>query len=93
MIYQAIKNSLVESENINNKLEEIDEMPVYRPSEEEFRNPINYIEHLYHDERVHQYGCIKIIPPPNFKPELSFDVKSDRRLPTRYQVLHKLAQG
>ena len=48
LIYQAIKNSLVESENINNKLEEIDEMPIYRPTEEEFRNPINYIEYLYH---------------------------------------------
>jgi hypothetical protein len=93
MIYQALKNSLVESENINNKLNEIDEMPVFRPTEEEFKSPMDYIEKLYYTHKVHQYGCLKIVPPASFKPELSFDIHSDRRLPTRYQVLQKLAQG
>ena len=46
MIYQALKNSLVESENINNKLNEIDEMPVFWPTEKEFEHPMDYIEQL-----------------------------------------------
>ena len=49
LIYQALKNSLVESENINTKLQEIDEMPVFRPTEEEFKSPMDYIEHLYYN--------------------------------------------
>jgi len=69
------------------KLNEIDEMPIYRPTEEEFLNPMNYIEKLYNQKKCHQYGCIKIIPPASFKHQLSFDITSDRKLPARYQVL------
>ena len=94
LIYQALKNSLVESTNINDKLIEIDEMPVFRPTEEEFSSAIDYIEKIYNDENVRNlYGTFKIIPPASFKPPLAFDINSNTKLPTHYQVLQKLSQG
>lgn len=68
-------------------------MMTFHPTEEEFCHPILYIEKLIRDHNVHQFGCIKIIPPPSFKPPLSFDRNSSQRLPTRYQVLQDLSQG
>jgi hypothetical protein len=53
-------------------------MPVFHPTEEEFKNPIIYIEHLMKgDARINQYGCIKIVPPKSFRPPLAFDMKSE----------------
>ena len=51
-MYQAIKNSLVETKNVNDNLESIEEMPVYRPTEQEFQNPIDYIENLFKNHDV-----------------------------------------
>ena len=39
------------------------------------------------------YGCIKIVPPASFRPPLAFDTENERKLPTRFQSLQKLAQG
>ena len=81
----------METKNMNENLDMIDSMPVFRPTEEEFQNPINYIEYLYTQKNAHQYGCVKIIPPKSFKPPLAFDINSNRKMPTRYQVLQKLS--
>jgi [histone H3]-trimethyl-L-lysine4 demethylase len=62
-------------------------MPVFRPTEEEFKDPIGYIEKLYNHYGAEEYGTVKIIPPASFKPTCLFDTESDRKLPTRYQVL------
>jgi len=84
LLYQAIKNSLVETKNFNENLENIEEMPIFRPTEEEFRNPIDYIEKLYREKDIVQYGTVKVIPPSSFKPKCVFDTNSDQKLPTRY---------
>jgi histone demethylase JARID1 len=63
------------------------EMPTFHPTEEEFRYPILYIEKLIREEDAYSFGCIKIVPPPSFKPPVAFDRQSKQRLPTRYQVL------
>lgn len=76
MLKLAIKNSLIEKENSTQTLEEIEEMKTFRPSEEEFKNPIAYIEQLF-GEGAHKYGVIKIIPPKDFKPQLAFNMFSD----------------
>ena len=52
LLYQAIKNSLVETKNFNDNLENIEKMPEFRPTEEEFRNPVDYIEKLFREEDV-----------------------------------------
>jgi hypothetical protein len=46
MIKLAIKNSMTEFQNSNASLDEIEEMKVFHPSEEEFQNPMVYIEQL-----------------------------------------------
>ena len=66
-------------------------MPVFHPTEEEFRYPMVYIEKLYLVDKVWQTGCIKIIPPPSFEPTVAFDMKSEAKLPTRYQILQTLS--
>jgi len=78
---------MLETKNTNVNLSNIPEMPIFRPTEEEFKNPIDYIEKLYHCDKAYQYGCVKIIPPKSFKPTLAFDTTSNVKLPTRYQVL------
>lgn len=76
MIKLAIKNSLIEKENSTQKLEVIEDMKTFRPTEEEFKNPISYIEQLF-NEGAHKYGVIKIIPPKSFKPHLAFNMFND----------------
>lgn len=65
-------------------------MKTYHPTEEEFKNPIAYIEQLF-AEGAQKYGLIKIVPPKDFKPTLAFDQFSDKKLPSRFQVLQDLA--
>ena len=57
-------------------------MKVFRPSEEEFAQPLEYIENLY-NSGAYEYGCVKIIPPASFKPECAFDMGSSLKIPTR----------
>ena len=64
----------------------------FRPTEEEFSDPIQYIEALY-KEGAHEYGCIKIIPPAGFKPPWPLDKESSNKLPFRFQVLQDMTQG
>ena len=84
MLHQAIKNSLIEKKNINANLADIQEMVVFHPSEEEFKNPLEYIDSLYHKEEAWRLGTIKIVPPKSFKPSVAFDMQSNVKLPTRY---------
>ena len=62
-------------------------MPVFYPTEEEFKRPLDYIDKLYFEMNAHKYGCVKVIPPASFKPHNVFDMKSDRKLPSRVQIL------
>ena len=90
----ALKNSLLETENVNASITEIEEMKTFYPTEEEFSvGPLNYIEHLIKNLDASKYGCVKIIPPASFRPGLAFDRESNQKLPTRFQVLQDLSQG
>ena len=72
MIKLAIRNSVLETQSQDATLESIEEMKTYHPTLEEFSTPINYIEKLY-KEGAHKYGCIKIVPPKEYRPPLAFD--------------------
>ena len=62
-------------------------MKTFYPSEQEFSNPLVYIEDLLRNHQALEYGCVKIVPPPSFHPGLAFDMESNQKLPTRFQVL------
>lgn len=50
MIKLAIKNSLIEKENkVTESLDVIEEVKTYYPSQEEFKNPLIYVEKLYQE--------------------------------------------
>ena len=85
--------SMIEQETEKTSYADLQSMPEYRPTEEEFKHPVIYIQKIIRKEKASQYGCFKIIPPASFKPPLAFDRKSDQKLPTRFQTLQELAQG
>jgi len=70
----------------------VQEMMVFKPTLEEFQEPICYIEKLY-KQGAWKYGCVKIIPPAGFSPPFSFDTASDNKLPFRTQILQDLSRG
>ena len=68
-------------------------MKTFYPTEDEFKNPVLYIDDLLKNRNAAKWGCVKIVPPSSFKPGLAFDLESKKTLPTRYQVLQELSQG
>lgn len=95
MLQQALQISVVEQQNVTSQISEVvPQMPAFHPTEEEFTDPIGYIEKLVTGpEKIAQYGCVKIVPPASFKPPLAFDMASEQKLPTRFQILQELSMS
>lgn len=74
---------MAETQSTSAVVRQIDEMMTYFPTREEFNSPIEYIEKLI-QQGAQKYGCIKIVPPEEFKPALAFDVESETKLPSRF---------
>ena len=51
----------------------ITEAPTYRPSEEEWQNPLEYIRKIAPEGS--KYGIAKIIPPDTWNPEFAIDTE------------------
>ncbi|CAN3501857.1 histone demethylase Jhd2p [Diutina catenulata] len=64
------------------------ECPALRPSEVEFADPIGYLSRPDIAALGRQYGLVKIIPPPSFKP--GFTISPSFRFHTRIQPLSDL---
>lgn len=67
------------------------ELPVYEPTNEEFKEPLLLIRKLY-ELGYHKYGCIKIKTPRSWNPEFSFS-NIDKKISTRKQNLRDLVRG
>lgn len=55
------------------RLFELEEAPTYYPTEEEFKDPFNYMEKIRHEAA--KYGIAKIVPPESWKPDFAVDTE------------------
>jgi [histone H3]-trimethyl-L-lysine4 demethylase len=49
------------------------EAPTYRPSEDEFKDPLEYIHKIAPEAR--RYGICRIIPPESWNPDFAVDTE------------------
>ncbi|KAJ7952318.1 Transcription factor jumonji (JmjC) domain protein [Quillaja saponaria] len=61
--------------------------PVYYPTEDEFKDPLEYIYKIRPE--AEPYGICRIVPPKNWKPPFALDLDSFT-FPTKTQAIHQL---
>ncbi|CAB1321293.1 unnamed protein product [Coregonus sp. 'balchen'] len=64
------------------------EVPVFRPSLEEFQDPLVYVEAVR--VQAESYGLCRVAPPQDWRPECK--LKEDMRFVTQVQHIHKLGR-
>ena len=93
MLSLALKNSIREQNASSiQDYSKVKEMKTFYPTEEEFVDPVKYIETLFLED-AWKFGCIKIVPPASFKPGYAFNPPQEQKMPTRFQTLQDLSQG
>ena len=84
--------SLKEKHYDSQDFSKVKEMKVFRPTAEEFKDPIEWIESKF--EECKQYGCIKVIPPASMIPKFDLNLnENSMSVPTRKQTLQNLQRG
>ncbi|KAF1996473.1 PLU-1-domain-containing protein [Amniculicola lignicola CBS 123094] len=68
----------------------IEEAPTYRPSAEQFKDPVQYISSIRAE--AEKYGIIKIIPPASWNPPFAIDTERFH-FRTRRQELNSIEGG
>lgn len=61
--------------------------PVYYPTEEEFKDPLEYVYKIRPE--AEPYGICKIVPPKGWKPPFALDLDAFT-FPTKTQAIHQL---
>ncbi|KAF6162208.1 hypothetical protein GIB67_008337 [Kingdonia uniflora] len=61
--------------------------PVFYPTEEEFRDPLEFIDKIRAE--AEPFGVCKIVPPKSWKPPFALDV-DEFTFPTKTQAIHQL---
>jgi [histone H3]-trimethyl-L-lysine4 demethylase len=66
------RNSLTREPPPKSRPHGLMEAPTFTPTEEEFRDPMVYIESIY--DKASKYGICKIIPPTGWDPDFAIDL-------------------
>ncbi len=93
-LHQAIQNSRQEYHRTEYDKSSIPMAPTFRPSIEEFKDPIAYIASISHE--AEKYGVVKIQPPKGWNPpqvDLTAGPLASKKFPTKKQAIHKLQEG
>lgn len=61
------------------------EAPTFRPTEAEFRDPMEYIRSI--SEKASKYGICKIIPPDDWNPDFAIDTEVSSRTTSKRAVI------
>ena len=69
----------------------IDEIPIYKPTEDELVDPFFLIKNLK-TKGYEKYGAVKIVAPQEWASEFSFN-PTGKLLTTRKQILKDLIKG
>lgn len=56
-----------------NRLFGLRESPTYRPTAEQFKDPVQYIQSIR--EEAQKYGIVKIVPPDTWNPTFAIDTE------------------
>lgn len=57
----------------SNRMFGLKEAPTYRPTTEEFKDPLVYIQKIR--DEAQQFGIVKIVPPDTWKPDFAIDTE------------------
>jgi len=61
----------------------LQEAPTFKPSEEEFKSPMEYIKKIALEGS--KYGIVKIIPPDGWNPEFAIDTEVSRFILSNFE--------
>lgn len=76
----------VEERSQAQRLFGIPEAPTFRPTEEEFREPMEYIRKIAADGA--KYGIVKIIPPNSWNPPFAINTEVSLQIQDTYHDDH-----
>ena len=57
---------------LRNRHFDLKEAPTYRPTEEQWKDPFEYVKSIY--EEASKYGICKIDPPQSWNPDFAIDL-------------------
>lgn len=56
-----------------NRIYELEEAPVYQPTEEEWKDPVEYMRKITPEAK--KFGICKVIPPDSWNPDFAIDTE------------------
>ncbi|KAK1265891.1 putative lysine-specific demethylase JMJ14 [Acorus gramineus] len=65
----------------------VPDAPVYHPTEEEFKNPLHFIQSIRHE--AEPFGICRIVPPKSWSPPFALN-RDTFTFPTKSQDIHRL---